>query len=553
MTSVKLLSQNSEIESLFKDDILIMGRSEKLKKFTPFVYSQFLEKQWKVGHDFTGQWWFILQDKATGKIKLIRDKNSYTSLFFSLYENSLYISEDIKDILQIKKFEINKKAIATLMVLNIKKIPTDTYFEGIFSLPAGYEMTFESSIPIIGRYWFPEKTPKLNYSDLQRYSKEYSEMFQNAVSANIEKYNKVATMLSGGLDSSSVTSLAAKFSQKKSSSIASFTHVPLYEGQYKDRENNFGDESKLANEVLKKYKNIKGEFIKSEDISPIEGINKIVEYGATLIHGAANAYWLIDLYQKVQHGKYDVLLTGENGNGTFSYTGNRLTLNWKHEFYKKNYKRLVIDKIYWPIKNLFYDTNSSSFEIGFHFLNEKTIEDLELEKFYFKPDERPKRERDNTNFNRDMIFEVGRRVRMPIGGQLANHFGFKMVDPTATEEMIEYAYSMPNEVYFGKNGMTRNLIREMMIGDLPEKVRLETKIGQQSSDVTARLQHAHKEVEETLAIVSKNTTFRYLFDLKKVNEFWLQTKNNDPKNAHLHEVNSFLKVLMAGLLIDKYN
>jgi hypothetical protein len=131
-------------------------------------------------------------------------------------------------------------------------------------------------------------------------------------------------------------------------------------------------------------------------------------------------------------------------------------------------------------------------ESYFQFLNESVLTYLDLLKAYEDEDLFAIKDSAQTGMTR--IIDLARKVRMPLGGTVAHHFGYKIVDPTGSEEMIEYCYSLTNSAFFVEDGTTRNVARKMMAGHLPDEIRLETKVGLQSSDITARLQHTSLEV-----------------------------------------------------------
>jgi asparagine synthetase B (glutamine-hydrolysing) len=66
------------------------------------------------------------------------------------------------------------------------------------------------------------------YARVEDYSEELLELFLKAVKSRIPDNGLVTSMLSGGLDSGAVVSLAAKVLAAQGKSLTTFSHVPLY-------------------------------------------------------------------------------------------------------------------------------------------------------------------------------------------------------------------------------------------------------------------------------------------------------------------------------------
>jgi asparagine synthase (glutamine-hydrolysing) len=363
-------------------------------------------------------------------------------------------------------------------------------------------------------------------------------------------------MLSGGLDSSSVVAVTAEIFKSEGRILHTYTHVPRFTGQFSNSNNTFGDESAHVRTIFEKHKNIEGNFLKSEDFSPIKSLYQYIEITSQIIQGAGAAFWALDLYSRVKSDGHDLLLTGENGNGTFSFSGVRPILPWSHPHWKNIPMRLLKDKVYLPLYSLYHELSycdkNEIWNNNNHFLNKWSLENSDLighaEIEYFSL----KNKLETYDQKMGNLIYLARKIRMPIGGTISSHFGFNMADPTGSEEMIEYCFSLPNEAFFGKAGATRNLVRQMMVGSLPDKIRLERKTGQQSADLVARLKYTSDEVDVALQNISSNETFKYLFDLPRINAYWNYLKNTESKLADRTMLNSFMKSLMAGLFILKY-
>lgn len=553
----KIKFQSNEGLFIEDDHLKLVGRKKRDASFLKVVVKGFYEKSSNNNLDFTGSWWFCLLDKSSNKLWLKRDKHSYTSVFYTRIEDTLFVSEDLDYLLKLKEVKINCRKIASLMVSFDNDFGRETVFNGIYSLPAGNELIIDNGVSKVSRYWFPENIAQLKFKRSEDYSEKLRDILISSVNQHIGDYTNVASMLSGGLDSSSVTCLAAEHLAKKGKMLNTFTHFPKYVSGFRNRPNSFGDESAHAKLVIEKYNNIKGNFLNSSSITPIAALKKWVDLTNGIVHGACNVFWMYDLFKTVGDSKFDLLLTGENGNGTVSFLGIRAKLPWSHKYYRQNILIGVKDKIYQPskiiIKRLLGTSDNGSWNINSNFLNSNVIHDLDLKEAFLFEKVSIGTVLDTPKNLMNLIIEQARNGRMPLGGLVSKKFGFEMADPTGSPELIEFCYSLPNEVFFGKEGLSRNLIREIMKGILPDSVRLETKKGHQSADIGARLKDTSIEVEEALSTLSKNKTFEYLFDINALKKFWEMVKHKDSNSADQVTINAFLKTIMAGFLIEKFS
>src|SRR6202034_4389085 len=99
-------------------------------------------------------------------------------------------------------------------------------------------------------------TAPIRYARDADYIEDFRERFDRAVSDRLSGADGIASHLSGGLDSSSVSVTAARLLAKEGRRLTSFTAVPVsgYDGSALT--GRFGDEGPMASEVAAFYSNI---------------------------------------------------------------------------------------------------------------------------------------------------------------------------------------------------------------------------------------------------------------------------------------------------------
>lgn len=120
-------------------------------------------------------------------------------------------------------------------------IPAEsTAYLHIQHVPPGHFMVFNNKGVEIKKYWELDIEQRTTYQNDKEYIEEFKEHFQRAISCRMDTLQKVGTHLSGGLDSSGISSVAFKLAKEKGSETALFSYnVPRgFEGDEKHLDEN---------------------------------------------------------------------------------------------------------------------------------------------------------------------------------------------------------------------------------------------------------------------------------------------------------------------------
>jgi asparagine synthase (glutamine-hydrolysing) len=89
-----------------------------------------------------------------------------------------------------------------------------TFFEGLWRLPPAHTLTLDANGLRLRRYWQLEARKPLRLASDRDYAEAFLEVFTRSVSARLRAPGPVGSMLSGGIDSGSVSALAAHLLEK---------------------------------------------------------------------------------------------------------------------------------------------------------------------------------------------------------------------------------------------------------------------------------------------------------------------------------------------------
>ena len=141
---------------------------------------------------------------------------------------------------------LNELWLAQLLVSWPANQGPDTAYLDMHRLPPAHCMTITPERTRVQRYWYLEHTPELRLSSDDEYVEALLEIYTEAVRGCLRSHRPVGVSLSGGLDSGSVTALAARELRQQGKRLQAFTSAPAFSVSEMADENHFGDESPFA-------------------------------------------------------------------------------------------------------------------------------------------------------------------------------------------------------------------------------------------------------------------------------------------------------------------
>lgn len=194
-----------------------------------------------------------------------------------------------------------------------------TFFEGVERVPPGHLCIVTRTQLETRRWWRPSRE-MLNFARDEDYLEAVREALDRAVAARLRgAADGVATHLSGGLDSSAVTATAARLLPH--GRVLAFTSVPRDNTGDAHGPGRFVNEGDHAAAVASLYPNIDHVLIRTAGRSPIADLDRNAAFYEVPVFNLCNAVWSNAIHDAVRDQGIPVLLTGQMGNASFSYTG----------------------------------------------------------------------------------------------------------------------------------------------------------------------------------------------------------------------------------------
>lgn len=396
---------------------------------------------------------FGVWDEQTASLFLCRDRLGVKPLYYTEQQEGLLFASEVKALFAHPAVQpiVNTEGLATIMAVGPSKPPGKSLFHNIYELRPGYAMRYSKEGLRIWQYW--QLQSKKHEESLEETIDHVRYLLTDAIERQLVSDVPICTFLSGGLDSSIITGIAANsFQQQKKGKL----HT--YSIDYEDNERFFNPhafQNSTDTYWIQKMKDSFDTTHHAEQISQQQLIDLLKE--AVFVRDApgmadvdSSLLWFCREIKK----DFTVALSGECADEIFGgypwfkerATGfpwirslpERTTMlreEWRTKLAVENYAQYVYEQTIGEVPYL---------------EGESTDAAQHREMFYL-----------NTVWFMQTLLE--RKDRMSMGASL------EVRVPFADHRLVEYAWNIPWEIK-NLDGMEKGLLRKAMSHLLPEEV-----------------------------------------------------------------------------------
>ena len=203
-----VLTFNGEIYNFqtIREDLIEKGHIFKTNTDSEVLIHGYEEYGTDLVKKLRGMFAFVIWDRKNEKLFAARDHFGIKPFYYSLMNNTLFFGSEIKSFLPHPHFtkELNKQALKPYLTFQYPVL-NETFFKGVFKLPAAHYMVFENGKLTIERYWKPTYHPEER--PLEKIIEDIDDVVRESVAAHTIADVKVGSFLSSGVDSSYVASV----------------------------------------------------------------------------------------------------------------------------------------------------------------------------------------------------------------------------------------------------------------------------------------------------------------------------------------------------------
>lgn len=163
-----------------------------------------------------GDFAFVLWDKQNATIFAARDGMNMNTLCYFRTQSGLCLASDEEILVEGPQYQPKVSKFALLGWIYGQPDPRVSMFEGIEILPAGHALVARESSINVSKFWDIDPDHKIRYRHVLDYQEHIKELLSRAVSDRLRTQGStVASQMSGGMDSTTVTALANNLSDKQ--------------------------------------------------------------------------------------------------------------------------------------------------------------------------------------------------------------------------------------------------------------------------------------------------------------------------------------------------
>ncbi|MFC0212647.1 asparagine synthase (glutamine-hydrolyzing) [Paenibacillus chartarius] len=183
---------------------------------------------------FNGIFAFAAWDDTEQTLFLARDRLGVKPLFYAQADGAFLFGSEPKSILAHPdmKAEIGPEGLAEIFAVGPARTPGHGIYRNMAELKPGHFMIVDRSGTSIRAYWKLESKPHTD--DIDATARTVRELLQDTVVRQLASDVPVCTLLSGGLDSSALTTLAANYYKETGTGV-----LHTYSVDYKDNDKHF--------------------------------------------------------------------------------------------------------------------------------------------------------------------------------------------------------------------------------------------------------------------------------------------------------------------------
>jgi asparagine synthase (glutamine-hydrolysing) len=487
-----------------------------------------------------GDFAFAIWDSERQSLFLARDHMGRRPLFYHQGHGWFAFASMPAGLLALPEIPMapDEERVRDLLLL-LRDNSERSYFAGIKRLlPGHYALLHSDGTLHSRRYWEAPTEERIYFKSDDDYVDAFLEKLEEAVRCRLRSTGSIASQLSAGFDSATISSIAAHQLADAGQNLHAFTSVPNPAG-LPPSPYQVLNEGPLAAQVAALFPNINHHLVRTDDASIMDMLERTFELYNRPAKNVVNLLWDMQITRLAAAQGATTLLVGDLGNFTISYHGEHVLNSLLRECrivellqqltYKlrgiSNRRRMYV--IYQMLISLLPDTLQSLLEptvqrvrgnvsLG-QGINPDLLADPQLLEYCRQLGRHPNmtaRQEESRQWRQKAL--TRRDTAEHDKGRLALA-GIDGRDPTADIRLIHYCQSIPVE-QFNKNGSDRWLLRRALSRYWPLEVLNSRTKGKQGADWQYKINKEREGLFRELELLQEQPLARRLIDLPLIQE-----------------------------------
>ncbi|MDN4526746.1 asparagine synthase-related protein [Fictibacillus fluitans] len=518
-----------------------------------------------------GDFAFMIWDEKKRKLFGARDFSGCRTLYYTNKNNHFAFCTVINPLLTLRFVtkDLNEQWLADYLAIpwNFESVDVrSTVYNNIQQLPPSHTISIINGNSTLTRYLTLEFDKKLKLKSNKEYEEAFREVFKTAVDDRLRTHLKVGAHLSGGLDSGSVASFAARSLRKENKSLYSYSYVPVKDFVDWTPKRRVANERPFIESTVKYVGNIQDHYFDFEGKSPYTEIDDWLDTMEMPYKFFENSFWLKGIYEYAHLQGIGVLLNGQRGNWTISWgpalAYQTLLLKRLKLFRFIRELRLYSEKVGVQGSKVFKHVRKKAFP----FTNLHK-EDTDLYPLIINPefarkmnvfDRLKENEIDARGMSNQNVYEV-KKIQFDklyywnVNGTYTTKLSLKHKlwdrDPTNDLRIVKFCISIPEEQYV-QNGQDRSLIRRATENYLPDTIRLNQRTrGVQGTDGIHRMVSYWRDFIKEVRLMCEDQWIGNFLNVENIRVALKKIEGSPTsKNVFEHE----FRIIMRSLIFYRF-
>lgn len=464
-----------------KNELKNKGYSFYSHSDTEVIINSYLEWGYECTKKFNGMWAFVILDFRKNIIFTSRDRFGIKPLYYYLKNKEFIFASEIKSILHYKGFNIQPEddTIFNFLLYGLVDYSDKTLFKNIYQVKPSHSLVLKFNKTDIVKtrsikYWDININKKILIGNKDEIYENFFYLFKDSIKLRLRSDVEVGSCLSGGLDSSSIVSIAdSLLNKKKGNSLK----LKTFSSCFNDLKY---DERIYIKEVLKN-KNLKGYNVFPKPVNLFDKMNRVI-WHQDIPFGSTSIYAQWNVFQLIHSKKIKVVLDGQGGDEVLVGYRNF----WPYYFIDlmKNFQLIKLYHNLAAFNNINKLNNNDTLQsmtllmpgpirqmfknlfINKNFLNKDLLKKFKIKRF--------KLSKSNSLLD-SVLYDYLFKIHLPglLHYEDRNSMAFSVESrvPFLDYRLVEYMFGLPNE-YKLEKGMSKYILRKSMDGILSEKIRM---------------------------------------------------------------------------------
>lgn len=438
-----------------RSDLISKGYKFDSYSDTEVLLTSYIEYGQKCADYLNGIFAFGIWDEYNQELFLCRDQLGIKPLFYSYIDGNLIFASEIKALLKHPYIDsiVDRDGLIELISLGPARTLNGAIFKDIKEIPPAHYLLFNKRGINLNEYWKLETME--HEDDIDTTKKKVREMLVEIIENQLVSDVPVCTFLSGGLDSSVISSVA--FDKFKKDGLGVLNTFSI---DYKDNEKYFKKnlyEPNSDSEYVKRMVEFLGSNHHNIVLNNIDLAHALDDATkAADLPGMADVDSSLYLFAKEVRKYATVALSGECADEVFGgypwFTREYDSIEifpWANSIeYRKNILKPSLKDL--PIEEYVKQTCRDSIN---------KIDKLPKESH----DDRIIRELTYLNIKYQMLTLINRKDRMTMSNSLEGRV------PYADKRLVQYAFNFPKDIKL-LHGREKGLLREAVRGIVPDEI-----------------------------------------------------------------------------------